>query len=285
MGYFLVKNWRKYQHYQSNRKNTWVKLYADLLTSEDWVTSSDASRVLMVASILLALRHDGKVPANPEYVRRVCYLNEDPDFKPLVDSGFLQDPDGLLAGCYQDASKLLAQSKSVLDKEEEEERDLSSSSSSSLKRSEQERGGPGGETRFVAEGPKPKPTAEERMVPWRQWREKLVADFERVGVSRPQVDHIVDEVHSCLAEHYELRGGRLTPTRLGRVGAAFLKWESDVGLFAAEVFADKAGSKHDERYLIGIGRRLFRLSSEEFTDEMKSHRLRFPQGIWAGRPK
>lgn len=49
----------------------------------------DASRVLAVACMLIASRNSGEIPDDPEYVRRVAYLNRKPDFSPLIKTGFL----------------------------------------------------------------------------------------------------------------------------------------------------------------------------------------------------
>ena len=92
-GGYKIKNWREFQHY-SKRNPPWVKLHYELLTSRDWVMLDDASRVLAIASMLLASRNDGVVPNDTTYVQRVAYLNNPPNFKPLVDCGFLI-PDGI----------------------------------------------------------------------------------------------------------------------------------------------------------------------------------------------
>jgi hypothetical protein len=85
---FEIRNWRQFQHYH-DRNPPWIKLHYELLSSRDWVSLDDASRVLAVACMLIASRNDGKVPYDPEYVRRVAYLNTVPDFAPLVRCGFL----------------------------------------------------------------------------------------------------------------------------------------------------------------------------------------------------
>lgn len=88
---YHVRNWKKYQHYK-DRNPPWIKLHFELLASEDWVELDDASRVLAVACMLLASRSelsDGSIPGNPAYIKRVAYLNSDPDFKPLIACGFL----------------------------------------------------------------------------------------------------------------------------------------------------------------------------------------------------
>lgn len=100
--HFKVANWEEYQHYK-DRDPVWIKLHRSLVTSEMWVSCDDASRSLAIACMVIAAENNGCVPANPAFIKRRCFLNSDPDFKPLVDTGFLIDASGLLAGCYQDA--------------------------------------------------------------------------------------------------------------------------------------------------------------------------------------
>jgi hypothetical protein len=85
---YRIKNWSEHQHYK-DRDPPWIKLHFKLLTSRDWVALDDASRVLAVASMLLASRNNGYIPDDPEYIQRVAYLHQPPDFKPLVKCGFL----------------------------------------------------------------------------------------------------------------------------------------------------------------------------------------------------
>jgi len=91
MAIYRIKNWSKYQHYKK-RNPPWIKLHYELMSSEDWVTMDDASRVLAVACMLLASRTQGEIDASERglrYLERVAYLNSPPDLKPLIDSGFL----------------------------------------------------------------------------------------------------------------------------------------------------------------------------------------------------
>jgi hypothetical protein len=86
-----VRNWEQFQHYK-DRNPPWIKLHFALLSSEDWVSLDDASRVLAIACMLVASRNNGCVPNNPAYMRRVAYLNTNPDFRPLISCGFLEKP-------------------------------------------------------------------------------------------------------------------------------------------------------------------------------------------------
>lgn len=87
-----VRNWDKFQHYK-DRRPPWIKLHFAILSSKDWVMLSDSERVLAIACMLVASQSDldpGCFEADPDYIKRVAYLNTDPDFKPLIDQGFLR---------------------------------------------------------------------------------------------------------------------------------------------------------------------------------------------------
>ena len=87
--FIRIINWERMQHYK-DRNPPWIKLHFSLLASEDWVSLDDASRVLAIACMLIASRNEGVVPDNPAYLKRVAYLNRSPNFKPLVECGFLE---------------------------------------------------------------------------------------------------------------------------------------------------------------------------------------------------
>jgi hypothetical protein len=101
---YRIKNWSEYQHYK-DRCPPWIKLHHAMLTSEIWVMGNDATRALIIASMLLASRNekqDGSFNGDPEYVKRFAYLNTSPNFKPLIDYNFielLQDDSAVLADC------------------------------------------------------------------------------------------------------------------------------------------------------------------------------------------
>lgn len=120
--YYEVKNWSKYQHYK-DRNPPWVKLHYEMLTSKDWVMLSDASKLLAVVCIMIASRHDGKVPADPEYVKRAAYLDKAPDFSKLVESGFLLSASACKQMLADDTvcTQMHRTSVSVLTLKEEEE--------------------------------------------------------------------------------------------------------------------------------------------------------------------
>lgn len=72
---------------------------------------NDATRALTVACMLLAARNDandGTFNGDPEYVRRFGYLNSEPNFKPLIDYGFIEllhDASAVIAPCNTEQSR------------------------------------------------------------------------------------------------------------------------------------------------------------------------------------
>lgn len=98
---FIIPSWKSYQHYK-DRNPPWIKLHYELLSSRAWVALDDASRVLAVACMLIASRNDGGIPDDDAYVQRVAYLNKKPNYKPLIDCGFIEHASTMLA----DASNL-----------------------------------------------------------------------------------------------------------------------------------------------------------------------------------
>lgn len=88
MQYLRIREWGRFQHYK-DRDPPWIKLHRELLTSRTWVSLDDASRVLAIALMLLAAGTDNKIPADAAYLKRVAYLNADPDWQPLVRTQFV----------------------------------------------------------------------------------------------------------------------------------------------------------------------------------------------------
>lgn len=87
---YAIRNWREFQHY-SDRNPPWIKLHLNLLTSSDWVMSSDETRLLAIVCMLIGSRNEGVIPNDPEYIQRVAYLSDTPDLSALVSCGFLVD--------------------------------------------------------------------------------------------------------------------------------------------------------------------------------------------------
>lgn len=109
-GWLYIKNWENYQHYK-DRCPPWVKLHTEILTSRTWIMVSDASKLLAVASMMLASKHNGKIPHDEAYIQRAANLENRPDFKELIENDFF-----VLA----DAS--IVQANAIIEERREEER-------------------------------------------------------------------------------------------------------------------------------------------------------------------
>lgn len=123
-----VVGWKKFQHYK-DRDPPWVKLYRDLLTTESWVLGTDLSRLVQVASVLLAARYSNQIPYLWDLIRKVSHLgcseNEfDDAVAHLVSGKFLEIHDVTdalapsVAACNQHASSVLAKCYSEERREE-----------------------------------------------------------------------------------------------------------------------------------------------------------------------
>ena len=115
-----VKNWRQFQHYR-DRNPPWIKLHFSMLSSADWVTLDDASRVLAIACMLIASRSEGQIDgseAGLAYLKRVAYLNKTPSLKSLIDCGFLEPA----SGCKQMLADARPETETYTKETEREER-------------------------------------------------------------------------------------------------------------------------------------------------------------------
>jgi hypothetical protein len=73
-GHISIQGWEQLQHYK-DRNPTWVKLYQNLLTSESWVLGTDLSRLVQVASMLLAARYKNEIPYRWDLIKKVAGLD------------------------------------------------------------------------------------------------------------------------------------------------------------------------------------------------------------------
>lgn len=103
---FRIRNWAKFQHYK-NRNPPWIKLHYELMSSVDWVMADDQTRLLMVVCMMIASRHDGYVPNNPDYIQKMSHIDKKPDLVSLCNTGFFEHASNMLATCKHDASKCL----------------------------------------------------------------------------------------------------------------------------------------------------------------------------------
>lgn len=140
----VIRGWEKFQHYK-DRDPPWIKLYRDLLSSESWVMGTDASRLVQVASMLLAARYHNATPLNFTLFRKVASLDiSEDEFNAAVEhlkaTNFLEIQEQTVNG-KQSASKVLATctSEAETETEGETEKRLRSYSEVALATSSSER--------------------------------------------------------------------------------------------------------------------------------------------------
>lgn len=102
-----IKNWSEFQHYKK-RCPPWIKLHWAMLSSEDWSVLSDTDRLILIVCLMIGSQFDGRIPDDPDYIKRVAYLRRKPNLKPLIDCGFLIEPQADASGTLADASTLQA---------------------------------------------------------------------------------------------------------------------------------------------------------------------------------
>jgi hypothetical protein len=100
--YFQVRDFARLQHYR-DRNPPWIKLYFELLNDYEFACLHDASKWHLCGIMLLATRHNNRLPHNAEWVRRRIDASDPVDLDALISSGFLEICDS--------ASTLLASRK------------------------------------------------------------------------------------------------------------------------------------------------------------------------------
>jgi hypothetical protein len=85
-----IKNWDKWQSYRADRgQPPWIKVHRDLMRRPEWVQLSDAQRGHLVCIWMLAADRNGVIPSNPALIRKLCFLDAEPDLQALVSLGFI----------------------------------------------------------------------------------------------------------------------------------------------------------------------------------------------------
>ena len=88
--YLKIRNWEKWQSYRKDRgQPPWIKIHRCVMRNPEWVGLSDAERGQLVAIWLLAADNNGTIPASPLIIRKLCYLDNDPDINKFKELGFI----------------------------------------------------------------------------------------------------------------------------------------------------------------------------------------------------
>ncbi len=59
------------------------------MRNQDWVALSDAQRGQLVSIWLLAADKKGKIPSDPQVIKKLCYMDTVPDLELFISHGFI----------------------------------------------------------------------------------------------------------------------------------------------------------------------------------------------------
>lgn len=89
MDYFKVANWETLQHYK-DRNPPWIKLHNSLLDDYNFSCLQDASKMHLIAIMMLASRTNNKLPTDAAWLKHQISATSEVDIIPLVEAGFLE---------------------------------------------------------------------------------------------------------------------------------------------------------------------------------------------------
>jgi hypothetical protein len=86
-----IRKWDVWQSYRRDRgQPPWIKVHRSLMRDVNWVSLPDAQRGQLMALWLLAADHNGVIPASPQIIKKLCFMETEPDLKTLIEHGFIE---------------------------------------------------------------------------------------------------------------------------------------------------------------------------------------------------
>lgn len=86
-----IRNWDRWQSYRKDRgQPPWIKIHRQLMRDQNWVALTDAQRGQLVAIWMLAADRGGVIPASAAMVRKLCFMDSDPDLNLFIEKEFLE---------------------------------------------------------------------------------------------------------------------------------------------------------------------------------------------------
>lgn len=86
-----IRNWDRWQSYRKDRgQPPWIKIHRRLMRHPSWVSLSDAQRGQLVAIWMLAADQHGVIPASASLIRKLCFMDSDPDLNLFIESDFIE---------------------------------------------------------------------------------------------------------------------------------------------------------------------------------------------------
>ena len=91
MKYLKIKDWTRWQKWKPGKhKQTWIQVWLNLFTNEDWLSLSDAEKGQLVSMWVAAVDKNGQLPKDPEIIRKMSFLDTAPDLNRFHHLGFIE---------------------------------------------------------------------------------------------------------------------------------------------------------------------------------------------------
>ena len=122
--FFRLKGWDEYQHYK-DRDPPWIKLHRKMMSSRTWVMLDDPGKALAIACMMIAAGTGNRIPFDPAFIKRVAYLQEEPNLRALLEVDFIEiiDENGNPAS---DRTQMLADASLETDQIRSEQKEVPS---------------------------------------------------------------------------------------------------------------------------------------------------------------
>lgn len=106
-----IHDWDEHQTYRKDRgQPPWIKVHRELMRKPKWVRLSDAQRGQLLSLWILAADNDGYLPDDPSLLRKLCYMDSEPDLEVFVSLGFIDRDDSATPPRRHDDAEVTAQS-------------------------------------------------------------------------------------------------------------------------------------------------------------------------------
>lgn len=90
MDYLYIVGWNHWQTYRSDRGTPpWIKIHRQLMTSTKWASLTDSEKGQLVSVWIAAADKQGRIPADPRVVGKICMLDDSPNLKKFIELGYL----------------------------------------------------------------------------------------------------------------------------------------------------------------------------------------------------
>ena len=123
-GTIRIRNWEKWQTYRRDRgQPPWIKVHRDVMRDPAWVQLTDAQRGQLVALWIIAADRDGQIPDCGKLLRKLCYMEEEPDLELFARLGFVERDANMTPTWRQhDAPEAETEAETETEEKEEEAR-------------------------------------------------------------------------------------------------------------------------------------------------------------------